>query len=408
METVTQTEDLSFKFFGHHSGFNEETEKIIVRENMDMLKRLSVRELTFRKKYDEINGLEDSFIQNSAQVKAKIWKPEDINNETLTVKEIENLQPQVKIVDNLQSEKDWLQVRIFCHSAEYEQTPGRYVKILILHEDKILGFCAIASDIPSMKCRDDYIGWSREIRMARSGTGTLLNSAVGTTIAPTQPLGYNFLGGKLIATMLTTSIVRDCWFKRYGNVLSGITTTSLYEQDKKDQGSQYDGMEWCWKKCGVSAGKVPLKPDEEIYKRWHNYIKETKPEEYAKMMTQKEGVNGPVTSAKMRVLNMIFNSAGIRAQNYNHGFERGVYYSPFYENTKEFLCGKITKDNLKMKPRFVENVASVLNWWKPKAINRYKKLKIEGRLNSEKLFYNGMYKSSFEKAEKQYFGDVGR
>ena len=401
-------EDLSQTFFGMSSNWDDAKQGKIVKDNMDELKRLTVTELTFRKKYDEINSVENAFINNSYAVKAKIWSPKDIDDEKGTIEEIEQLQPRVRIVSNDQDEYDWLQIRTFCHSAEYEQTPGRYIKILVLDEDRILGFCAIASDIPSMKPRDEYIGWSKEIRMAREGNGTLNNSAVGTTIAPTQPFGYNFLGGKLVATLLSTQSIRDVWKKRYDDVLAGITTTSLYEQAKKNCGSQYDGMEWCWKKCGVSAGKVPIKPDEWIYKEWHDHIKETQPEAYAKMMTQKEGVNGPVTSAKMRVLNMIFDTAGIKASNYNHGFERGVYYSSFFENTKEFLCGKIKEKDLRLKPRLVGDVQSILDWWKPKAIERYKKLKADGRINSEKLFYNGMYKVTLEQAKKRYFKDVGR
>jgi len=401
-------EDLSLKFFGALE-FDKKIEEKVVKYNMDYLKGLSVREFTFRKKWDEINSCDTTFISNSDQVKAKIWKPTDINDERLTIKEIEELNPKVIIVENDLDENDWHHVRLFCHSAEYEQTPGRYVKILMVDQyRKILGFCAIASDIPSMKCRDEYIGWDRDIRMARDGKGTLLNSAVGTTIAPTQPLGYNFIGGKLIASMLTTKVVRDYWHKRYGNILAGITTTSLYESDKKNQGSQYDGMEWCWKKCGVSTGKVPIKPDESIYKKWHDWIKENNSEAYLKMMTQKEGVKGPVTSAKMRVLNMIFSFSGIKTQEYNHGFQRGVYWSEFYENTKEFLCGKIKNEDLKLKERFVGDIKSVLEWWKPKAINRYKKLLVDNRINPEKLFYNGIYGMTYEKSKERYFKDIGR
>jgi len=126
-------------------------------------------------------------------------------------------------------------------------------------------------------------------------------------------------------------------------------------------------------------------------------------------MTQKEGVKGPVTSAKMRVLSMIFNTAGIKASDYNHGFERGVYYSSFFENTKEFLCGKIKDEKqLRLKPRLIGDTQSILNWWKPKAIERYKKLKAAGKINDEKLFYNGMYNITLEQAKERYFKDVGR
>jgi hypothetical protein len=400
--------DLSLKFFGIPE-FDKEAEKKLVKDNMDYLKTLSVKEFTFRKKWDEINSCDTSFISNSDQIKAKIWKPSDINNQYSTIDEIENLEPRVIMVDNPAGEQNWLQVRLFCHSAEYEQTPGRYVKILVLDQrDRILGFCAIASDIPSMKCRDEFIGWSKEVRMAREGKGTLLNSAVGTTIAPTQPLGYNFIGGKLIAALLTSKTVRDDWFRRYNNILAGITTTSLYENEKKNQGSQYDGMEWCWRKCGVSAGKVPIKPDESIYKKWHDWIKVNHSVEYSRMMTQKEGVKGPVTSAKMRVLNMIFDNTDIRTQDYNHGFCRGVYRSEFYENSHDLLCGRIKEKDLVLKSRLKKDINGILEWWKPKAVSRYFKLKSEGRLKPDKLFYNGMYGMTYEKAKDRYFKDVGR
>jgi hypothetical protein len=110
----------------------------------------------------------------------------------------------------------------------------------------------------------------------------------------------------------------------------------------------------------------------------------------------------------MRVLNMIYDVVGIKASDYNHGFERGIYYSSFYENTREFLCGKIEEKDLKMKSLIEGDLESILTWWKLKAIDRYKKLKIDGRLNPEKLFYNGIYGMPYEKAKLKYFKDVGR
>jgi hypothetical protein len=125
-------------------------------------------------------------------------------------------------------------------------------------------------------------------------------------------------------------------------------------------------------------------------------------------MTQKAGVSGPVTGAKMRVLNMIFAAVGVKQSDYVHGFERGVYYSCFYENTKEFLCRKITEEQLVLKPLFKEDTNAILAWWKPKAIERYKKLKSEGRLNPEKLFYYEMTGMDYTEAKAKFFDAVGR
>jgi hypothetical protein len=137
-------------------------------------------------------------------------------------------------------------------------------------------------------------------------------------------------------------------------------------------------------------------------------LKNNKKDVYLEKMNQKEGISGPVTSAKMRVINMIFKETGIKSSTYHHGYQRGCYYSCFYENGFAFLRGEIDERQLVMKPLFKNDVQAVLDWWKPKAINRYKKLKAEGRLNGEKLFYNNVKGMSYEEAKKTFSGAVGR
>jgi hypothetical protein len=106
---------------------------------------------------------------------------------------------------------------------------------------------------------------------------------------------------------------------------------------------------------------------------------------------------------------MIFDAISIRQSDYEHGFERGVYYSCFYENTKEFLQRKITDEKLVMKPLWAGDVKSVLDWWKPKAIERYKKLKAENRLSNEKLFYADLRTMrNFDEAKEKYMSNVGK
>ena len=97
-----------------------------------------------------------------------------------------------------------------------------------------------------------------------------------------------------------------------------------------------------------------------------------------------------------------------KQSDFQHGYLRGAYYSCFYENTKEFLCNKITEDKLIIKPLFKGDVNEIVSWWKPKAIERYKKLKLENRLNSNKLFYNVMTGMDYEEAKSKFFGDVGK
>jgi len=218
----------------------------------------------------------------------------------------------------------------------------------------------------------------------------------------TQPFGYNFLGGKLVASLLTTKVVSDTWFKMYNNVLAGLTTTSLYGSE-----SMYNSIPF-WKKLGSSTGAIGIKPDDDVYGKWHDYLKEHKPDEYKERFTKDDPSKGPVTGIKQQIINMIFREVGVSASKYKHGFERGVYYAPLYENTREFLRGEIEADKLVPLTKLKDDVDSVISWWKPKAIARYQKLHEEGRIKDGILYYTNMVGISWDEAKSLYLSEVGR
>jgi len=383
--------------------FEFELEKSKFIKNIDYLKSMSAEEQTFYKKWVEVQTYKD-YLNKSGVVKAKIWTPTDITNVDLTIKELENLNPTiVHVTAGSPYEHDWLMLRLFCHTMEYAQTPGRFIKLLITNGNvdnpRYLGAVSISSDVIVITDRDDYIGWTADNKLKDK---RLVHSAIGSCIMSTQPFGYNFLGGKLVAALITTSKTREIWKKLYDEELVGMTTTSLYGSY-----SMYNSLKW-WHKCGSSTGKMMIKPDDSVYEVWHQWIKDNKSEQYNKAMTQKEGVSGPVTGAKNRVINMIFQTLGIKTSDYTHGYERGVYYSCFYENTKEFLQNKITEKDLKLKELFKKDVQGVLDWWKPKAIERYKKLHSEGNIKSDILYYNKMMGMTYDEAKSKFFNEVGR
>src|SRR5258708_15112815 len=134
--------------------------------------------------------------------------------------------------------------------------------------------------------------------------------------------------------MITTKLLRDEWELQYGDRLAGMTTTSLYGRP-----SIYDGIPW-WRDLGDTTGRVPIQPKPAIYRKWLSYIQRLDPNGFRGMMTQKPGVSGPVTNYKTKVLTRIFQEAKISQKHYQHGFKRGVYFSAFYQNTNEFLCGR--------------------------------------------------------------------
>ena len=228
------------------------------------------------------------------------------------------------------------------------------------------------------------------------------HTAIGTTICCAQPLGFNFLGGKLVAALVTSSVIRNAWKELYGQTLVGLCTTSLYGIH-----SMYNSIPH-WRTMGKSVGRISLKPDDATYEVWHEWVRENMADEYIKQTTQKEGVSGPPTGVKQKTINIIFKAVGIKPSDYQHGFQRGIYFADMYENGKEFLRNEIEEKDLKMKKKYVEDSDYIMKWWKPKAIKRYSKLFDENRLKPEKLFYGDIVGKTWEETKEMYLSEVGR
>ena len=217
---------------------------------------------------------------------------------------------------------------------------------------------------------------------------------MGTSIVPTQPLGFNFLGGKLIAALTTSPTFRNKWKEQYDDVMVAMHTTALYGAS-----SQYNGIPHM-KTLGESAGKIGTKPDNWIYKIWHDYIKEKYPEKYEKAIN--------ATGPKQNIINLILKELQISPTKYHHGFQRGIYFAQMYENGNDYLCDKITEEELILKPKFVEGDNYTIRWWKDKAIKRYTKLYEEDRIKPESLFYIDLIGMTWEDCRKKYLKEVGR
>jgi hypothetical protein len=383
-------------------------------DNLDYLKTMSVEEQTLYKKWMEWNMDRVSNMKRLPVLQQhydSLWKPTDIFNKELTIKEIEAIDPYVEIVDDDPKESTrWTEIRRLIHTMEFQANPGRNVKIYVKDRTtgKILGQISLGSDITSLGVRDNYIGWTKEDKFEK---GKLNNTTIATTIVSTQPFGYNMLGGKLIAAMATAPEVRDFWKRKYNNPLIGVGTTSLYGIH-----SQYNGIPH-FKTLGESKGKISIKPDDEVYDPWHQWLKENKADWYKHhIMDERERnganmgyeKNGPVSGIKQKIIQAIFKELGIKGNEYDHGFQRGVYFAQMYENGNEYLCSKIEEKDLILKDKFAKGNEYTIKWWKDKAIKRYEKLYEEGKIKPEVLFYVDAIGMTWEQMKQQYLKEVGR
>ncbi len=341
-----------------------------------MFKRsLDDRELVMYHKLKEFqrNGFDDAIMK---KLKKDVWMPSNIYDSKKTIEEISVIKPIIEIADN---DKEFNSLRRLIHSFEWVNTVGRLIKLLVKDETngKILGIITLGSDLISVDCREKYIGWSH---YHKSELKKINHTAVVSSIVPIQPFGFNMLGGKLIACLSTTDLIRKIWKERYNDDLVGLTTTSLFGSF-----SMYNNIPH-WKKVGVSKGKIYIKPDKEIYQYWLDWVRNNQREKYDEIMI------GLKTSAKQKMINHIFRQLAIKPSDYYINQQRGVYFSPFYKNTNEFLRDEIGPEQLELKPQIEGGMEYIMNWWKPKAINRYKKLLASDKLNDEILWYENIAK----------------
>jgi len=342
--------------------------------NLEFLKTLDSREILMYNKVDEVNNLNISNTTKE-EVFNNLWKPTDIYNEEKTIEEIQSIKP---ILKETTSNDEFNTIRVLTHSLHWKQNVGRNLKYIVVDETsgKYLGLITIASDVVSIQSRDEKIGWNTENKFKQK---KINNSAIASTIVPTQPLGFNFLGTKLIACLTTLDRIKNDWEEKYGDKLVGITTTSLFGSK-----SSYNSIKW-WKKMGTTSGKMLLSPSEKHYQFWHHWLKENYGGYERLIKTENDTI---VSGPKQKIINKIFQLLDISSSSFYHENNRGVYYSPLYKNTYQFLRGEIGEGDLEPHPNKVGNYDEIMEWWKVRAINRYKKLIEEDRIDNEPIWYD--------------------
>lgn len=368
--------------------FNWEEERDnLINHMRDKLSR-PVMTSTLYDKFVEMNHTySNGDVQFLESFKERIWSPKDINNIELTVSEIENLKPTLMVAPN---STEWNHIRRCVSTMSYSQGVGRRIKFYMIDEvsGNLLGVAEVSSDFGSLGVRDRHIGWTTEDRFTNN---KLNHTCIGSTIVPVGVFGHNFLGGKLLSLLLSSNLVQQEWFNKYGDVLTAVCTTSLYGH--KNGGSQYSGLRPIWKSLGHTEGRVMITPDVTVYRRCVGWLRQYFPQEYTTAM------NG--SRPKNAVLSLICRKLGIIQSSLFHGFERGVYLSELYTDTKEFLRGEIDEVTTK---RFDDSVESLTNRWRDKAIRRYRSLIRQNRIKDSVLYYTDIVGKTYQQTLEMYFG----
>jgi hypothetical protein len=332
------------------------------------------------------------------QVKNNFWMPTGPDD-------YEKLKPVMKL-HNGELAETWNAIRTFSSTMKNNSNIGRNLFYTIEDEitNKYLGVICISSDFLDLTPRDKAIGWDRDVKTSQ---GMINHTAIGSTIVPLQPLGFNYMGGKLLALLCLADTVQKDWKERYGDVLVGVTTTSLYGNTKSGGLSQYDGLEH-WNKMGFSSGSVAFEPSRSTKKMIFEWLKEEHTRKYFEWWEAKNTQGLPLKrDHKNRSLHFAYPKLGIPKELTRTEHQRGIYFSTLYNNTNEFLCKQITED--KLVKSFDTSVEALSNIWKTKyAKGRIRQLQKKNNVSYETLFYDDLIYLSWEETKAKYLPQVGR
>ena len=272
------------------------------------------------------------------------------------------------------------------HAIE-SSVPGKSLKWIVQETNtkKIVGFCRFGSPTINSKPRNEWLGSVPEL------TRFNRHAIMGFIIVPTQPFGFNYLGGKLLALMCCSHEAREKLNSKYDADICLFETTSLYGSTKSS--SQYDGLKPYMRYKGLTDSDfTPLLHDDIFHdlNKWfiaRNNDKTLVKEDASsrKLKTQQKMIaviKKSLPSQKVAE----FQTAIVNAKNLTE--KKRFYMSDYgFENAREVILGEqeVLRPGQNYEKFHMENL---INWWKKKASNRYDNLKSEGRLRTELETWN--------------------
>ena len=392
-----------------HIDTNELKERLITE--LGYVSGMTVEEYTLYQKWCEVKnkypaqtvntlfGEESQLVDLSkdkllTHVKNNIWSPQDPID-------FEKLQPElIYTKDSPELPQLWNAIRTFASTMKNNNNIGRNLNFIVRDKPtkKYLGVICISSDFLDLTPRDSYIGWDRE----RKTKKMINHTAIGSTIVPLQPLGYNYTGGKLLALMCLSDKVQETWKKEYGDTMVGVTTTSLYGSF-----SQYQNLKH-WKKRGHSAGSVSYeatKPTIQMLRKW---IMENHTRKYFEWYSATKPTGQPYKrDHRNRSHTFAYSKLGIPKELTKSDHSRGIYFSTLYDNTREFLREEIPED--KLVKSFDSSVDALSELWRERyARKRIKSLIDQTRTNMETLYYDDLIHLTWQETKEKYLKQVGR
>jgi hypothetical protein len=159
---------------------------------------------------------------------------------------------------------------------------------------------------------------------------------------------------------------------------------------------------------GFSSGSVAFEPSRTTKKMIFDWLKEQYTRKYFEWWEAKNKQGLPLKrDHKNRSLHFAYPKLGIPKALTRTEHQRGIYFSPLYNNTNEFLCKQIKEE--KLVKSFDTSTEALTEIWKTKyAKGRISMLKKKNNVSYENLFYDDLIYLSWEETKAKYLPQVGR
>jgi hypothetical protein len=275
------------------------------------------------------------------------------------------------------------------HAVEVS-VPGKSIKWVVYEKNsgQIAGFIRLGSPTINSKPRNMFLGKPLDTHSAEVMKRFNDSTIMGFIIVPTQPFGFNVLGGKLLAGICCSHLTKNALDKKYGGPFCMFETTSLYGTTKSV--SQYDGMKPFLRHKGETVSDfAPLINDANFLKlkSWFEDRNDGQP------LVDKEASSRKLKT-QTKMISIIKNSLKKVDEDAYNKFcktfldakglteQKRTYMSDYgYSNVKEYM--NMETDTLIKKDNWDRySLEGVTEWWRKKASNRFETLKSEGRLRT--------------------------
>ena len=263
------------------------------------------------------------------------------------------------------------------HSIE-DSIPGKSLKWIVVETNtkKIVGFVRFGSPTINSKPRNEWLGMTPELSRFNR------HSIMGFIIVPTQPFGFNYLGGKLLALLCCSHEAREKINSKYNSDICLFETTSLYGSTKSS--SQYDGLKPYLRYKGLTQSDFTPLLHDNVFKDLNKWFITRNNDQ----MLVKEDASSRKLKTQQRMIAVIQKSLqGEKLEDFKAAIanakslteKKRTYFSDYgFSNSREVIRGdtnKLIENPINYDKFYMENL---IKWWKNKASKRYDSLKSEG------------------------------